>query len=237
MAYLHVLRGNILNDPMPPLLLPDTQKNCLSLTLSRNQSPSIEAQNQSPLRESYQAWLMATVASVPQEELSSSRPRRDSFLSSGRGGSGNIRRLSISLDSLGADVIVICDRETPSNSNRFVSSGRGGAGNLRPPSLDLENHPLTAAILSQHVAMQAQYERHIRDYHAGSSVLVRSSGRGGSGNISDLRRTRSDGPSTSKGCLVKGRVKAMLHGNSGSDDVQTGDRNGPNRRVGRRCVF
>ncbi|KAF9219044.1 hypothetical protein BS17DRAFT_438850 [Gyrodon lividus] len=121
---------------------------------------------------------MAIVASVPHEGFSlSSRPRNDSFLSSGRGGSGNIRRSCISLDSNPSpdpDLISIRNREVPPNPDKFVSSGRGGSGNIRPPSPDLETFPLTAAILSQHVAAQAQYEQQIRKKHAESHVVVSS---------------------------------------------------------------
>ncbi|KIK98109.1 hypothetical protein PAXRUDRAFT_725222 [Paxillus rubicundulus Ve08.2h10] len=58
---------------------------------------------------------------------------------------------------------------------QFVSSGRGGSGNMRPPSPDRETHPLTTAILRQHVATLTQYEMQIRKKHAESKTTVRSS--------------------------------------------------------------
>ncbi|KAF9236376.1 hypothetical protein BU15DRAFT_77087 [Melanogaster broomeanus] len=166
---------------------------------------------------------MAIVAPLPHHKP----PKRDTpFLSSGRGGSGNIRRLKTTQDSrltLDTDAISIRSRErVPPSPKRFaVSSGRGGSGNIRPPSPNLETHPLTAAILSKHVATQAQYAQQIRQIRAESKVL-HSSGRGGSGNISDPRRSRSTGPPASK--RAKERVKS---GASTSANVQAYDRNEP----------
>ena len=53
-----------------------------------------------------------------------------------------------------------------------MSSGRGGSGNIQPSTSDLETHPLTASILSQHSATQAQYEQRVRNTHAESNVVV-----------------------------------------------------------------
>ncbi|KIJ14772.1 hypothetical protein PAXINDRAFT_169455 [Paxillus involutus ATCC 200175] len=177
---------------------------------------------------------MAVVVSVPHQRFSSSGPRRDSVLSSGRGGSGNIRRLDTTQNSpptFDVNIISIRGREALSNSDKFVvSSGRGGSGNMRPPSPDRETHPLTAAILSQHVATQAQYEMQIRKKHA-ELQTTRSSGRGGSGNISDQRRARSKGPSSSKSFLSKGRAKATR--DDTSTDAESHDRNEPHMGIHR----
>ncbi|KAF8837249.1 hypothetical protein BDN67DRAFT_973228 [Paxillus ammoniavirescens] len=180
---------------------------------------------------------MAVVASVPHQRFSSSRSRRDSVLSSGRGGSGNIRRLGTAQDSqptFDVDIISIRGREAPSNSDKFVSSGRGGSGNMRPPSPDRETHPLTAAILSQHVATQTLYEMHIRKKHA-ESKITRSSGRGGSGNISDQRRARSNGPPSRKSILARSRVKATRDDTSTDADAECQDRNESHMGIHRRA--
>ncbi|KAL4064761.1 hypothetical protein V8B97DRAFT_1290865 [Scleroderma yunnanense] len=159
---------------------------------------------------------MAIVQSIEHPQLLiptvSSFPRsRDSFASVGRGGSGNIRRSSIGSKPATLDSVSLREKESPSTS-RFVSVGRGGSGNLQPPSPDLADHPLTAAILSEHRNNQLRYEEQVRKYHAESTVWVRprwlaeslsllsmlqcSSGRGGSGNINNSRRSKSRPPST-----------------------------------------
>lgn len=137
---------------------------------------------------------------------------RDPFTSSGRGGSGNIRRSSVGHSSEPpvdvSDVVSL--REKEGSSSRFVSVGRGGVGNIQPPSPDLADHPLTAAILSEHRDTEDRYERQIRKRHEESKVVA-SSGRGGSGNISRNRRSKSRPP---RSALVrKGRRKSSEHTN------------------------
>ncbi|KAG9307953.1 hypothetical protein JVU11DRAFT_9664 [Chiua virens] len=159
---------------------------------------------------------------------------RNSFVATGRGGSGNLRRPSlapISTDDTptsdrtrpGSEfrptsppAEVPPERQSPSEKKRgFTSSGRGGSGNIQPSTSDLEAHPLTASILSRHSAVQAEYEQRIRKAHA-ESHMVRSSGRGGSGNISDLRRrSRSHEPrftAKRKFFTVKGRERGNTDG-------------------------
>jgi hypothetical protein len=158
---------------------------------------------------------------VPHEYLSLSKAKQNSFFSSGRRGLGDIRRSYVSTHGERSDdpsVTPARGRQGTSTVDKirlslqparlevpterhglerqhFMSSGRGGSGNIQPSTSDLEAHPLTASILSQHNAVQAQYEQRVRKIHTESNP-VRSSGRGGSGNISDLRRSRSQGPST-----------------------------------------
>lgn len=136
--------------------------------------------------------------------ISLSFPRsRDSFASSGRGGSGNIRRSSVgrearpSVDVRGSPASR--EIEPSSSSSRFVSVGRGGKGNLQPPSppADLATHPRTAAIISQHKEAESRYEEQVRKCHK-ESTLVLSSGRGGHGNISNNRRSKSRPPSSGR---------------------------------------
>ncbi|KAI6153095.1 hypothetical protein BKA82DRAFT_1008262 [Pisolithus tinctorius] len=125
---------------------------------------------------------------------------RDPFMSSGRGGSGNIRRPSVGRSSQpsmdASDAISL--REKEGSSSRFVSVGRGGSGNIQPPSPDLADHPLTAAILSEHRETENRYEQQIRKHHAESKVVA-SSGRGGMGNISNSRRSKSRPPCSTSG--------------------------------------
>lgn len=162
------------------------------------------------------------VSLVPHPSLSPSKAKQNLFFSYGRGGSGD-RRSYVSTNgerSDGPSVTSARVRQGTSTSDKMqlpiqtarpevpterpglerqhlTSSGRGGSGNIQPSTgtSDLEAHPLTASILSQHSAVQAQYEQRVRKVHAESN-LVRSSGRGGSGNISGVRRSRSHGPST-----------------------------------------
>ncbi|KAI6113745.1 hypothetical protein EDD16DRAFT_1709376 [Pisolithus croceorrhizus] len=143
---------------------------------------------------------MALVQS-PRPSLSTAR---EPFTSSGRGGSGNIRRTSVGRSSEpSVDVSdVVSLREKEGSSSRFVSVGRGGSGNIQPPSPDLADHPLTAAILSEHRDTEERYERQIRKRHEESKVVA-SSGRGGSGNISHNRRSKSRPPGSTS--VRKGR--------------------------------
>jgi len=188
---------------------------------------------------------------TPQQQPPS-KTKHTSYLSSGRGGSGNIRRLKncekadhppvawpanrgdrrTSLVSIGDNRSVHSaapSAETRRNADQrsFLSSGRGGSGNIQPPAADLEAHPLTASIMSQHGAMQAQYEQWIRRSHA-ESKLVHSSGRGGSGNINDLRRPRcrsqGSGPSPKKLFFTtKGRNRSVKFRDSGTESQPNGD--------------
>lgn len=137
---------------------------------------------------------------------------RDPFTSSGRGGSGNIRRSSVGRSSEpSVDVSdVVSLREKEGSSSRFVSVGRGGVGNIQPPSPDLADHPLTAAILSEHRDTEDRYERQIRKRHEESKVVA-SSGRGGSGNISNNRRSKSRPPRSVS--VRRGRGKSSEHTN------------------------
>ncbi|KAG8220611.1 hypothetical protein J3R82DRAFT_2864 [Butyriboletus roseoflavus] len=152
----------------------------------------------------------ATVTLVHHKHTSPSKAKRDILVrltsvdivclfafQSERGGSGNNRHSKTSTHSERSPnplVLPPRERQGTSTADKFMSSGRGGSGNIQPSMSSLEAHPLTASILKQHSAMQAQYEQRVRKAHAESNV-VRSTGRGGSGNISDpRRRSRSQEP-------------------------------------------
>ncbi|KAG6369274.1 hypothetical protein JVT61DRAFT_15520 [Boletus reticuloceps] len=209
--------------------------------------PYLKIHSPTPVRS-----CMADVAvtTIPRECLSPSKARRTSFLSGGRGGSGNIRfsQVPTTNGERSDDPSVARPHDTRSAitaDNRprsqlpterrgsveqhFSSSGRGGSGNIQPSAFDLESHPLTAAILTQHNTMQAQYEQWIRKVHA-ESKMVRSSGRGGSGNISDARRrSRSQGSTAApkrRFFTTKGREKGTQHCDDGA--TQAHDKEGRN---------
>jgi len=133
-------------------------------------------------------------------ERSVSRGREQvNYMSSGRGGAGNIRPGSRDDASRKTgqdgpdDYSDSRGRELPApvtEKARVVGSGRGGAGNIRSPSRD-------AGIESRNALREeAKYVRE----HANADVPM-SHGRGGAGNISNSRsrsRTR-DAASTTPG--------------------------------------
>ncbi|PPQ84442.1 hypothetical protein CVT25_012543 [Psilocybe cyanescens] len=112
---------------------------------------------------------------------------RDTF-STGRGGLGNIRQTSASRDARPSsgpdDFSPTRGREPIASPQQVFSTGRGGAGNLRSPSRAPKDAQSDAA--EQEV---------IREYVASQEHAIKSSGRGGIGNIS---RSRSRGPPQSK---------------------------------------
>ncbi|KAG2031157.1 hypothetical protein BDR03DRAFT_1016354 [Suillus americanus] len=132
------------------------------------------------------------------DERSVSRGR-DAFLSSGRGGIGNIRRSSISSDARPSDGPDDFDltrgREPLAHPDRLFSVGRGGAGNMRSPSRELvRDHPQTVSVLNEHAVVQVEYEQLVKTHDVEFNP-IHSSGRGGLGNISSSRsRSRSRGP-------------------------------------------
>ncbi|KAI6028119.1 hypothetical protein EDC04DRAFT_3142851 [Pisolithus marmoratus] len=149
---------------------------------------------------------MALVQS-PRPSLSTVR---DPFMSSGRGGSGNIRRSSVGRSSLSSvdasDAVSLRDKE--GSSCRVVSVGRGGNGNIKLPSPDLADHTLAATILSEYRETEHRYEQQIRKHHEESKVVA-SSGRGGMGNIHNNRRSKSKPPCSA--LARKGRRKPPEH--------------------------
>jgi len=181
----------------------------LTVTTIHLGNPQLVPASDSP----HMSHITVQFLAIPPTRLPSPKSKRDPFLSSGRGGSGNIRRSYVSATGEPSpDVPSPCEYVSGSttddkassffrieNGKQLMSSGRGGSGNIQPstavsPDL-LEAHPQTAAILSSHSAKLTQYEHHIRQVHAESKV-IRSSGRGGSGNISHTRqRSRSQGSS------------------------------------------
>ncbi|KAF8837991.1 hypothetical protein BDN67DRAFT_1024804 [Paxillus ammoniavirescens] len=135
---------------------------------------------------------------------------RDAFQSTGRGGIGNIRRSSLSRDARPADgpddFSPTRGREPVVHADRIYSVGRGGAGNIRSPSRDALSHPISEEAIAE-VVHEAEV---IREYDELNTV--RSSGRGGAGNISGSRsRSRGPGP--------------VLHstGRGGVGNIRSGD--------------
>ncbi|KAN0086038.1 hypothetical protein V8E55_007172 [Tylopilus felleus] len=125
------------------------------------------------------------IANIPTD--SARRRNASGFQSFGRGGIGNIRRLSQSLDTRpttnGQDDFSQTVGRKPIITNhldRVFSVGRGGAGNIRS---------FNVLRGTQHVtqdAAEAEYEARLVQAHA---TTIRSSGRGGAGNIFSSRRS------------------------------------------------
>ena len=117
---------------------------------------------------------------------------RDAFQSTGRGGLGNIRQVSLSRtarrDTGPDDFSITHGREVLSSRvpAAIFSTGRGGAGNLRSPSCD--SIPANTSDPVEQVV--------IRDYAAAHKGAPVSCGRGGIGNI---RRKSSRSQSTAPG--------------------------------------
>ncbi|KAH7921659.1 hypothetical protein BV22DRAFT_1107076 [Leucogyrophana mollusca] len=161
-------------------------------------------------------------ASTNSDNRSVSRGR-DAFHSSGRGGVGNIRRSSQSRDPRPVDgpddFSPARGREPAVNPERVFSVGRGGAGNIRSPSQDVgaRDHPQTASIISEHASAQADYEAQLRKHHAETNP-VRSSGRGGIGNISGSR-SRSRGPSPAMHSTGRGGAGNIIYGDGVNADI------------------
>ncbi|KIP09783.1 hypothetical protein PHLGIDRAFT_11763 [Phlebiopsis gigantea 11061_1 CR5-6] len=133
--------------------------------------------------------------SIDERKRSVSRGR-EAFKSSGRGGAGNIK----ASPSIGHDIE---DSLSPSRGRELPigdktrSVGRGGVGNIRSQSRARaasqvsEGHPHTQSILSENSANTAAFERAVIEDAGTKASAIRSSGRGGAGNIS---RSRSRTP-------------------------------------------
>ncbi|KAH9478090.1 hypothetical protein JR316_0010328 [Psilocybe cubensis] len=128
-------------------------------------------------------------------ERSTSRGRET--FSTGRGGIGNIRQASASRDArptTGPDDFSVTRGREPApvygaaagggGGAQVFSTGRGGAGNLRSPSR-------TPRDIREAAQAEAAEQEVIREYVASQEFAVKSSGRGGIGNIN---RSRSRGP-------------------------------------------
>ncbi|TFK49548.1 hypothetical protein OE88DRAFT_351276 [Heliocybe sulcata] len=128
---------------------------------------------------------------------SASNPARE-FRSSGRGGSGNIRRKSDAVpDSPSEDAgpqtpVSPTGREclapsSVSTNRKTVVGGRGGAGNVHSRWRGEISDGLTqtASILSDHAASVARYEQEVIRKRMEERRTI-SSGRGGAGNITQL---------------------------------------------------
>ncbi|KIY69738.1 hypothetical protein CYLTODRAFT_430286 [Cylindrobasidium torrendii FP15055 ss-10] len=132
--------------------------------------------------------------------------------SSGRGGLGNMRALSSSIERPvdGPDDFSIPRGREPTVQTAHVySTGRGGAGNMRSPSRDVD-----------HVGPDAREREIVNEYERRESIdAVHSSGRGGLGNMS---RSRSRGPQPSNGPVSPIRRLTSV-GRGGIGNIQEGD--------------
>jgi len=156
------------------------------------------------------------------DEAARSQSRgREVYVSSGRGGAGNIHRASKSREPVKADEFSPTrGRELDVDSTKVHSSGRGGAGNIRSPS--------TGPAITVNQA-EVDYEREVIQRNIESEkTAVHSSGRGGAGNIS---RSRSRGPSGGASGIF-GRVASRsrspgpaVHstGRGGAGNIKPGD--------------
>lgn len=144
-----------------------------------------------------------TLADLPQDDLEERRqsvPRgREAFKSTGRGGAGNIKPSPSNTRDSEDNYSPLRGRELSVEGDRAKSVGRGGVGNIRSQSRARaashvpDGHPHTASILSENSAQTAAYERAVIEEANSRASGVRSSGRGGVGNISSSR-SRSRGP-------------------------------------------
>lgn len=148
-----------------------------------------------------------------ESSSSSTAGRTRQFRSSGRGGSGNIRRKSDASQNPSEPDASVPDtpvspvgREPALPIKKAVSVGRGGAGNVHASWRDQVHEGLTqtASILSDHAASVAEYEKAvIRKRMEERRVAAISSGRGGSGNITKIQlpflKPKTPSSSKSKG--------------------------------------
>jgi len=112
---------------------------------------------------------------------------RDAYLSSGRGGVGNIRQASQSRDArpgTGPDDISPNRGREPHVrlGDQVHSTGRGGAGNIRSKSRDPSKLDPT----------EASDERIVREHIVIDEAVPHSTGRGGLGNINHSRSRSRD---------------------------------------------
>jgi hypothetical protein len=111
---------------------------------------------------------------------------REGYVSSGRGGIGNIRMSSTSRDARPSngpdDFSEPRGREPKVDHVKAFSTGRGGAGNIRSPSRDVPTKSGLTAV-EQEV---------IKTHIIADQTAVHSTGRGGLGNISRSRSRTSD---------------------------------------------
>ncbi|KZT29645.1 hypothetical protein NEOLEDRAFT_1144774 [Neolentinus lepideus HHB14362 ss-1] len=159
------------------------------------------------------------------ESSGSSTPAQD-FRSSGRGGSGNIRRKSSvpqspleqdALEDAPEVPVSPAGRERPTISIGKAIVGRGGAGNVHFSWRDQVHEGLTqtASILAEHAATVAQYEqaviqKRMEERDAGAV----SSGRGGSGNITKLNLSLSKSKVKGSSLSTKSKLFRFSHSRS-----------------------
>jgi len=179
-----------------------------------------------------------------KESVDRSQSRgRPSYASSGRGGAGNIRSVSRNPDASATlsptAEAVEDDASNPRGrevgvSAKAMSSGRGGVGNIRPPNAN-SSSPVThvpagaARSVSRSASRPAggagvgpdAYEKEVLAKRmAEAQSEVRSSGRGGAGNMV-ASRSRSRGPDISQSPGPARRVPpAAIHsGRGGAGNV------------------
>ncbi|KAI0777531.1 hypothetical protein BD413DRAFT_181579 [Trametes elegans] len=148
---------------------------------------------------------------------------REAF-SSGRGGIGNMHRPSVDTASpsrpvTGEPLSPVRGREATVDPERAKSTGRGGMGNIRSKSRARssskvsEQYPQTASLVSDQAANVAEYEKYVlQQSEEAAKAGVRSSGRGGLGNIKSSSKSRS-----------RSRVPQVLStGRGGAGNLQPG---------------
>ncbi|KAH9946466.1 hypothetical protein B0H21DRAFT_416527 [Amylocystis lapponica] len=147
---------------------------------------------------------MVDSADTNQKRRSVSRGR-EVFKSSGRGGSGNIRRPSVDTPPAVDPAEIARGRDAParkaSTDAERLSTGRGGVGNIqstsraRGVSRAPEGSTLTASIVNQQESNLVEYERSvIRARQEAAKATKHSSGRGGQGNYTRKSRSGSRKP-------------------------------------------
>ncbi|KAF9523686.1 hypothetical protein CPB83DRAFT_839520 [Crepidotus variabilis] len=151
-------------------------------------------------------------------DRSTSRGRE--FLSSGRGGIGNIRPSSNSRDTrptTGPDDFSQTRGREPriqAATEQIFSTGRGGAGNMRSPSRDPAS-PTAASERENEI---------IRKSIAAEENAPHSSGRGGLGNITGNRSRSRDGHVTPIHSSGRGGAGNMHLGHAISETIDEEER-------------
>jgi len=145
------------------------------------------------------------------EDRSQSRGR-EGYVSSGRGGIGNIRVASASRDARPNngpdDYSEPRGRDPKMDHTKTFSTGRGGAGNIRSPSRDVPAKSGPTAVEQEVIKTHV-----IADQNA-----VHSTGRGGIGNISPSRSRARDSSSQLIASVHSRDHSAHSTGRSGSRD-------------------
>ncbi|OBZ69146.1 hypothetical protein A0H81_10899 [Grifola frondosa] len=141
--------------------------------------------------------------------------------SSGRGGSGNIRKTSSDNDNADGEESHSPNhgREPNVNPGRAQTPGRQGIGNIVRASriysaFKLPGHlPRTSSLVSKQAIWRAEYEKRvIEQSDEAAKMKARSSGRGGLGNISS--RHRSGKPSKKRPRRPRPQLRSRIRAES-----------------------